>query len=105
MNLVLFIMLLKISWALNVLAFCDASSRQKRVVGGYPALIPEANGFNVSHPAQKSDNIVFMQDDYRTARIIGTEEPEGYNAFKGIRYAEPPVGRLRFQVRRTVRKC
>lgn len=92
-------MLLNLSWALTILTFSDASSRQKRVVGGYPALIPEANGFSISHPTRNPDNVIFMQDDYRTAKITGTEEPEGYYAYKGIRYAEPPVGKLRFQVK------
>jgi hypothetical protein len=73
-----------------LLTFCDALSRQKRIVGGYPSLIPEADGFNVSQ---------HVEDDYRTATVTGVLEPEGYYAYKGIRYAEPPVGRLRFQVR------
>lgn len=92
-------MLFKVGWALiGILAFCDAAHRQKRIVGGYPALVPEASGLSVSHPPRKTDNIIFVQDDYRSATIIGTEESEGYQAYKGIRYAEPPVGRLRFQV-------
>jgi hypothetical protein len=84
-----------------LLTFCDALSRQKRIVGGYPSLIPEADGFNVSQPSpSKSDNtVVHVEDDYRTATVTGVLEPEGYYAYKGIRYAEPPVGRLRFQVR------
>lgn len=98
-SLVLINMLLKVCWALSILTFCDAFSRHKRIVGGYPALIPEANGFNISQPTQKSDNVIEMQDDYRTATIIGTAEEDGYYAYKGIRYAEPPIGRLRFQVR------
>lgn len=92
-------MLLKVGWALSILTFCDALSRQKRIVGGYPALIPEANVFNISQPTKKANNVVFMQDDYRTATITGTIDEDGYYAYKGIRYAEPPVGRLRFQVR------
>lgn len=92
-------MLLKISLAISFLVFCDAASRQKRIVGGYPALIPEANGFTISQPPKESDNIILMEDEYRSASIIGTEEPEGYYAFKGLRYAKPPVEKLRFQVR------
>lgn len=94
-------MLLEFGLILHVVfAVCDASSRQKRIVGGYPALVPEANAFNPSGPPRKTDNVVFVQDDYyRTATITGTEEAAGYGAYKGIRYAEPPVGRFRFQVR------
>jgi hypothetical protein len=95
---VLFTMLLKISWVLSILTLCHGLSRQKRIVGGYPALVPESNGFNISKPPQKMDSTIQMQDDYRSATIIGVEEPEGYYAYKGIRYAEPPTGRLRFQV-------
>ncbi|XP_025421491.1 fatty acyl-CoA hydrolase precursor, medium chain-like isoform X2 [Sipha flava] len=90
-------MLLKISWVLSILTLCHGLSRQKRIVGGYPALVPESNGFNISKPPQKMDSTIQMQDDYRSATIIGVEEPEGYYAYKGIRYAEPPTGRLRFQ--------
>ncbi|KAL5242815.1 hypothetical protein ACI65C_010225 [Semiaphis heraclei] len=92
-------MLFRTSLALGVLlAFCDALSRQKRIVGGYPSLVPESDGFNVSQPSRKSENnVVLVQDDYRSATVTGVEEPEGYYAYKGIRYAEPPVGRLRFQ--------
>lgn len=92
-------MLFRTGLALGVLlTFCDALSRQKRIVGGYPSLVPESDGFNVSQPSRKSENnVVIVQDDYRSATITGVEEPEGYHAYKGIRYAEPPVGRLRFQ--------
>ncbi|KAE9531293.1 hypothetical protein AGLY_010499 [Aphis glycines] len=78
---------------------CDALSRQKRIVGGYPSLIPEANGFSISPPSppKPDNNVVLVEDDYRTATVTGVQEPEGYYAYKGIRYAEPPVGRLRFQ--------
>ncbi|XP_015363502.1 PREDICTED: fatty acyl-CoA hydrolase precursor, medium chain [Diuraphis noxia] len=92
-------MLFRTGLALGVLlTFCDALSRQKRIVGGYPSLLPESDGFNVSQPSRKSENnVVLVQDDYRSATVTGVEEPEGYYAYKGIRYAEPPVGRLRFQ--------
>jgi len=101
-------MLFKFALALGVLfAFCDALSRQKRIVGGYPSLLPESDSFNVSQPSGNYGNslsnqniVVQVQDDYRSATVTGVEEPEGYQAYKGIRYAEPPVGRLRFQVRR-----
>lgn len=91
-------MLLKISLVFSILTLCHGLSRHKRIVGGYPALVPEANGFNVSKPPQQMDNTIQVQDNYRSATIVGVEEPEGYNAYKGIRYAEPPTGRLRFQV-------
>lgn len=92
-------MLFKVGWALLVsVAVCGAASRRKRIVGGYPALVPEASGLSVSQPPRKNDNVVFVQDDYRSATVTGSEEPEGYQAYKGMRYAEPPVGRLRFQV-------
>lgn len=89
----------KIGWTLiSILAFCDAASRQKRIVGGYPALVPEATGLSISQPPRNSENVVFVQDDYRSATITGSEEADGYKAYKGLRYAEPPVERLRFQV-------
>lgn len=89
-----------------LVSFCDALSRQKRIVGGYPSLVPESDGFNVSQPSRKPEtNVVLVQDDYRSATVTGVEEPEGYHAYKGIRYAEPPVGRLRFQVRRRRAAC
>lgn len=91
-------MLLKTVWVLSILALCNGLSRQKRIVGGYPALVPESNGFTISQPPQKIGNSIQVQDDYRSASITGVEEPEGYYAYKGIRYAEPPTGRLRFQV-------
>lgn len=92
-------MLLGINVALGVLAVCSAS-RHRRIVGGYPALVPDANGFAASQPVRKNnnDNVVFVQDDYRTATVTGHDEPDGYVAYKGIRYAEPPVGKFRFQV-------
>lgn len=85
--------------ALGVLAVCSAS-RHKRIVGGYPALVPDANGFAASQPVRKNNNdkVVFVEDDYRTATVTGHDEPDGYVAYKGIRYAEPPVGKFRFQV-------
>ncbi|XP_050433145.1 carboxylesterase 4A [Adelges cooleyi] len=106
-------MLLKICWMLSVLALCQANLRIKRIVGGYPALVPEGDGVpndinekinktndnNIIQPSSSTtvNNIIYVQDQYRTAEILGVEEPEGVCAFKGIRYAEPPVGRLRFQ--------
>ncbi|XP_060869030.1 fatty acyl-CoA hydrolase precursor, medium chain isoform X2 [Metopolophium dirhodum] len=98
-------MLFRTALALGVLlAFSDALSRQKRIVGGYPSLVPESDGFNVSQQSDNSgdsetdeNNVIQVQDDYRSATVTGVEEPEGYQAYKGIRYAEPPVGRLRFQ--------
>lgn len=93
-------MLLGVNVALGVLAVCSAASRHKRIVGGYPALVPDANGFAAaaSQPVRKNDNVVFVQDDYRTATVTGHDDPDGYVAYKGIRYAEPPVGKFRFQV-------
>ncbi|CAI6348996.1 unnamed protein product [Macrosiphum euphorbiae] len=98
-------MLFRTALALSLLlAFCDALSRQKRIVGGYPSLLPKSDGFNDNQPSGNSgnsetdeNNVVQVQDDYRSATVTGVEEPEGYQAYKGIRYAEPPVGRLRFQ--------
>lgn len=96
---IFFKMLLKIGWILSVLSFCSAVTRHKRIVGGYPALIPEANGYTISEPPGESGNIIFVEEYYRSATIHGTKEPEGYYGFKGIRYAKPPIDKLRFQVK------
>ncbi|XP_067013946.2 pyrethroid hydrolase Ces2a [Anabrus simplex] len=60
-------------------------SRQKRIVGGKEAAIPP-----------EDDPVVFVYNNDQDARVYGKRE-KNYYAFLGIRFAEPPVGRLRFQ--------
>ena len=67
-----------------------ANKRVKRIVGGRPAAIPP-----------EDDPIVFVHLNDHDAKVYGTRDgPDGYYNFRGIRYAEPPVGRFRFQVRK-----
>ncbi|KAJ8673091.1 hypothetical protein QAD02_004352 [Eretmocerus hayati] len=65
----------------------ELGDRVKRVVGG---------GWAPSPP--EDDPIVFVTKDDREARIFGTKDPvNGYYLFRGLRYAEPPIGDRRFQ--------
>lgn len=67
-----------------------ANRRVKRIVGGRPAAIPP-----------EDDPVVFVHLNDHDAKVYGTRDgPDGYYNFHGIRYAEPPVGRFRFQVRK-----
>lgn len=82
--------------------------RQKRIVGGYPAQDPPIEQIDRNAEEQPSspprlpdltaEPVVFLKKNRRAARVYGSLEPEGYYAFRGIRYAHPPIGRLRFQV-------
>lgn len=67
----------------------ECNYRQKRIVGGTTA-----------KPYPVDDPVVFVTKDDREARVYGTRDNKtGYYLFRGIRYAEPPVGNRRFQVR------
>jgi hypothetical protein len=67
-----------------------ANKRVKRIVGGRPAAVPP-----------EDDPVVFVHLNDHDARVYGTRDRrDGYYNFRGIRYAEPPVGRFRFQVRK-----
>jgi hypothetical protein len=71
-----------------------ANIRVKRIVGGRPAAVPS-----------EDDPIVFVYLNDHGAKVYGTKDiPDGYYNFRGIRYAEPPVGRFRFQVRNCIIK-
>ncbi|XP_014229907.1 liver carboxylesterase 1 [Trichogramma pretiosum] len=75
-----------------LLAGSEARYRQKRIVGGTEAPVPPVD-----------DPVVFVRKDDTEARIFGTKDKQtGYYLFRGIRYAEPPVGNRRF--RRSVPK-
>lgn len=45
-----------------------------------------------------SQDSVYIYEEDRDAKIFGVREKDGYISFKGIRYAQPPLGRNRFQV-------
>ncbi|XP_001605713.1 liver carboxylesterase 1 [Nasonia vitripennis] len=65
----------------------ECNRRVKRIVGGAAAPAPPVD-----------DPIVFVRKEDREARVYGTRDPKiGYYLFRGIRYAEPPVGNRRFQ--------
>jgi hypothetical protein len=69
-----------------------ANKRVKRIVGGRPAAVPP-----------EDDPVVFVHLNDHDAKVYGTRDrPDGYYNFRGIRYAEPPVGRFRFQVRKSL---
>lgn len=69
-----------------------ANNRVKRIVGGRPAAVPP-----------EDDPVVFVYLNDHDAKVYGTrDKPDGYYNFRGIRYAEPPVGRFRFQVRKCI---
>lgn len=75
--------------ALLLLPAVLCNLRVRRVVGGEVAPVP-----------QEDDPVVFVYKDEHDARVYGKrEEPGGYYSFKGIRFAEAPVGRFRFQVK------
>ena len=66
----------------------EKPNRVKRIVGGDDAAIPPID-----------DPTVYIYKKDHDARVVGKREsPDSYYAFRGIRYAEPPVGPLRFQV-------
>lgn len=64
--------------------------RVRRIVGGRAAA-----------PPPEDDPVVFVYKDDHDARVLGTRErPAGFYTYRGLRYAEPPVGLYRFQVGR-----
>lgn len=110
--------------ALVVTANCNL--RVKRIVGGEKAAIPKpldfapgvkaaliaqsakpaSPGTTTAKPAKIkiSDTIVAIYEEEVTAKIEGVQETDGSVIFKGIRYAENPTGRNRFQVSDRVHK-
>lgn len=81
------------SLCLAVLLLVDAAVanvRVRRIVGGRAAA-----------PPPQDDPVVFVYKEDHDARVYGTRErPGGFYVYRGIRYAEPPVGLYRFQVTR-----
>lgn len=84
----------------------DGERRIKRIVGGVPAEVPPNSGTvpNPTSPtaqppsAETEKPLVFVRKDRRSAVVRGIANEDGSYSFLGIRYAEPPIKRLRFQV-------
>lgn len=64
----------------------ETAVRVKRIVGGRPADVPPAD-----------DPVVFTRFAGKAAKVTGVRDFPHY-VFKGIKYAHPPVGKLRFLV-------
>lgn len=81
---------------LAVLFLVDAAVgnvRVRRIVGGRAAA-----------PPPEDDPVVFVYKEDHDARVFGTRErPGGFYVYRGVRYAEPPVGLYRFQRPRPMR--
>ena len=94
-------MALRLMLLCSLLCLVSANSRVRRIVGGQPAEVPpppsEANQFTTPEPEER-DPLVFVRRDRRSAEVVGTKHPDGTYSFLGIRYAEPPIKRLRFVV-------
>uniref|UniRef100_A0A224XKE7 Putative fatty acyl-coa hydrolase medium chain n=1 Tax=Panstrongylus lignarius TaxID=156445 RepID=A0A224XKE7_9HEMI len=76
--------------------------RVKRIVGGVPADVPPSSGTVTRPTAQPPTSgsekpLVFVRRDRRSAIVRGLVNDDGTYSFLGIRYAEPPLKRLRFQ--------
>lgn len=63
------------------------NKRVKRIVGGSPAELPP-----------EDDPLVYLSFAGKSASVRGIREYPHY-VFRGIRYAHPPTGRDRFQVK------
>lgn len=63
----------------------SGNHRIRRIVGGIPAESPE-----------EDEPIVFVRFAGHTAKVTGARDLPHY-VFRGLRFAEPPIGRDRFQ--------
>ncbi|XP_075976005.1 acylcarnitine hydrolase [Anticarsia gemmatalis] len=74
-------------WSLCIVGVLAWAAPAHAVVGGAPASPPEPDAA-----------VIFTQLHGYSARIEGVKDDKlGYYSFFGIRYAEPPLGPLRFQ--------
>ncbi|KAK9504574.1 hypothetical protein O3M35_010880 [Rhynocoris fuscipes] len=76
--------------------------RVKRIIGGSPADIPPSAVTNYTRPTTEAtltstEQVIYVKRDERSALVNGVQNDDGTYSFLGIRYAEPPVGRFRFQ--------
>lgn len=68
---------------------CDVrSARVRRIVGGSPADLPP-----------EDEPVIYVRFAGHAAKVTGVRDFPHY-VFRGIRYAEAPTGRNRFQVSR-----
>uniref|UniRef100_A0A0A9Y730 Carboxylesterase 4A n=2 Tax=Lygus hesperus TaxID=30085 RepID=A0A0A9Y730_LYGHE len=89
--------------------YVESLRRVKRIIGGTQAQAPPTyhgpeksttttTPSPVARPTQK-----FVDKEERSAVVKGVEGEDGVNSFLGLRYAEAPVGRLRFQRPRRIK--
>lgn len=64
----------------------ERGHRVRRIVGGVPADVPP-----------EDDPVVYVRFSRHSAKVTGVRDFPHY-VFRGIRYAEPPKGKDRFQV-------
>lgn len=79
----------------------QSSSSGSVLPGRINSATGSSKGTAATSPSPDYDNqdYVSIYEEDRSSKILGVKEKDGYISFKGIRYAKPPLGHNRFQVR------